>query len=81
MTWLYPFPYNGGMTMERVARKIVDLIADGRYSLPDMDALGFHIINLSYRQVQKNALVMADSILYHNANPFDGDNDDQYTLF
>jgi hypothetical protein len=67
--------------MERVANKIVGLIADGRYSLQDMDALGFHIVNLSTRQVQKNAIVMADAILYHNANPFDGENDDQYTLF
>lgn len=69
------------MTMERVARKIVDLIADGRYSLPDMDALGFHIINLSTRQVQKNALAMADAITYYHANPFDGENYGQDTLF
>jgi hypothetical protein len=67
--------------MERVANKIIGLIADGRYSVSDMEALGFHIVNLSYRQVQKNALVMADSILYHSANPFDGDNDGQDTLF
>ena len=67
--------------MERVANKIIDLIADGRYSVADMDSLGFHIINLSYRQVQKNALVMADAITYHHNNPFDGDTDDQYTLF
>ena len=67
--------------MERVARKIVDLIADGRHSLPDMDALGFHIINLSTRQVQKNALTMADAITFYHANPFDGDDNGQDTLF
>lgn len=67
--------------MERVARKIVDLIADGRYSVPDMDALGFHVINLSTRQVQKNALVMADAITFYHNNPFDGDDNGQDTLF
>lgn len=67
--------------MERTARKIVDLIADGRYSMVDMDHLGFHVINLSTRQVRANALAVADSIMYYSTHPFDGDNDDQYTLF
>lgn len=66
--------------MERVARKVVDLIADGRYSLVDMDHLGFHISNLSTRQVKANALAMADAITYYSANPF-GDDDGQDTLF
>ncbi len=67
--------------MERIANKIVDLIADGRYTVTDMDALGFHIINMSHRQVRKNALVMADSIVYYSANPLEADNYEQYTLF
>lgn len=68
------------MTMERVARKVVDLIADGRYSMVDMNSLGYHVINLSTRQVRANALAVADSILYHSANPY-GDIDGQDTLF
>jgi hypothetical protein len=68
------------MTTERTAQKIVDLLADGRYSIQDIEAIGYHIVNLSHRQVRKNALVMADSILYHDTHPFDeGHNDD--TLF
>ena len=66
--------------MERVANKVVDLIADGRYSMVDMDSLGFHVINLSTRQVRANALAMADAIMYYSANPF-GDIDGQDTLF
>jgi len=67
--------------MQKVANKIIDLIADGRYTVSDMDALGFHIVNLSYRQVQKNALIMADAITHYHNNPFDGECDGQYTLF
>lgn len=67
--------------MERVARKVVDLIADGRYSMVDMNSLGFHVINLSTRQVKANALAMADSIMYYSANPFDGECDGQDFLF
>jgi hypothetical protein len=67
--------------MERVARKIVDLIADGRYSMVDIDHLGFHVINLSTRQVKANALALADSIMYHSGNPFDGAPYEQDTLF
>lgn len=67
--------------MEKIARKIVDLIADGRYSVPDIDYLGFHIVNLSTRQVRKNALVLADAIIHYSENPFSGDIDGQDTLF
>jgi hypothetical protein len=69
------------MTMERTATKIIDLISDGRYSARDMDDLGFHIINLSFRQVQKNALCLADAIMYHHSHPFSGDVNGQDTLF
>jgi hypothetical protein len=56
--------------MQRPAEKIIDIIADARFTLQDMNMLGFHIINLSHRQVRKNAIVLADSILYHDANPY-----------
>ena len=59
------------MTRQRAAQKIVDLLADGRYTIQDIESIGYHIVNLSHRQVRKNALVMADSILYHDAHPFD----------
>lgn len=67
--------------MEKIANKIVALIADGRFTLSDIDYLGFHIINLSTRQVRKNALVLADSIIHYSENPFSGDVDGQDTLF
>jgi hypothetical protein len=68
------------MSRQRAAQKIVDLLADGRYTVQDIEAIGYHIVNLSHRQVRNNALVMADSIMYHDAHPFDeGSNDD--TLF
>ena len=68
------------MTTQRTAQKIVDLLADGRYSVQYIEAIGYHIVNLSHRQVRKNALVMADSIVYHDTHPFyEGGNDD--TLF
>lgn len=67
--------------MEKIANKIVALIADGRFTLSDIDYLGFHIINLSTRQVRKNALVLADAIIHYSENPFSGDVDGQDTLF
>jgi hypothetical protein len=67
--------------MERQANKILDIIADGRYSLSDIDYLGFHVVNLSTRQVRKNALTLADSIIHYSENPFSGDIDGQDTLF
>ena len=67
--------------MERQANKILDIIADGRYSLSDIDYLGFHVVNLSTRQVRKNALTLADSIIDYSENPFSGDIDGQDTLF
>jgi hypothetical protein len=67
--------------MERQANKILNIIADGRYSVGDIDSLGFHVINLSTRQVRKNALVFADAIIHYSENPFSGDVDGQDTLF
>lgn len=67
--------------MERRANKVIDVIADARLSMPDIDAIGYHIINLSNRKVRANALALADSIMYHETHPFSGDDDDQYTLF
>jgi hypothetical protein len=67
--------------MEKQANKILNVIADGRYNVGDIDSLGFHIINLSTRQVRKNALILADSIIHYSENPFSGDVDGQDTLF
>jgi hypothetical protein len=67
--------------MEKQANKILNVIADGRYNVGDIDSLGFHIINLSTRQVRKNALILADSIIHYSENPFSGDIDGQDTLF
>lgn len=67
--------------MEKQANKILDIIANGRYSVSDIDYLGFHIINLSTRQVRKNALILADSIIHYSENPFSGDIDGQDPLF
>lgn len=67
--------------MEKIANKIIGYIADGRYTLSDIDYLGFHIVNLSTRQVQKNALVLADAIIHYSENPFSGEIDGQDTLF
>ena len=67
--------------MERQANKILDIIADGRYSLSDIDYLGFHVVNLSTRQVRKNALILADAIIHYSENPFSGEIDGQDTLF
>lgn len=66
---------------QKKADKILTIIGDGRLTLADIDSIGYHIVNLSHRQVRKNALVLADAIMYHDGNPFDGGNDDQYTLF
>ena len=67
--------------MEKQANKILNVIADGRYNVGDIDSLGFHIINLSTRQVRKNALILADSIIHYSENPFSGGIDGQDTLF
>ena len=67
--------------MERQENKILNIISDGRYTLSDIDYLGFHIVNLSTRQVQKNALVLADAIIHYSENPFSGEIDGQDTLF
>jgi len=67
--------------MEKQANKVLNVIADGRYNVGDIDSLGFHIINLSTRQVRKNALILADSIIHYSENPFSGDIDGQDTLF
>ena len=67
--------------MEKIANKIIGYIADSRYTLSDIDYLGFHIVNLSTRQVQKNALVLADAIIHYSENPFSGEIDGQDTLF
>ena len=56
--------------MERVAHKIIDIVGHGRYTLHDIDALGFHIMNLSNYHVRRNMLTLADAIMYHHANPF-----------
>ena len=69
------------MMHQRRAEKFIDLLADARLTVNDFHDIGYHIVNLSHRQVRKNALVLADSIMYHDGNPFDGGNDDQYTLF
>ena len=68
--------------MERLAHKIIDLLADSRYTLQDMNALGFHVTNLAHRQVRMNAITFADSILYHDAFPYhEGVMYEQDTLF
>lgn len=68
------------MMHQRRATKIVDILADARLTTQDINSIGYHIVNLSHRDVRKNALVLADSIMYHDANPFHGD-DDNDTLF
>lgn len=70
--------------MQRLADRLLDLLADSRYTMQDMDRLGFHVVDNSFRGVRQNVLALADSILYHSATPFDGSEDDngnQYTLF
>lgn len=70
------------MSHERLAHKIIDLIAHGHYSLQDMNHTGFHVINLAHRQVRMNAITLADSILYHDAFPYhEGVEYEQHTLF
>lgn len=64
---------------QRRAEKIVDILADHRLTLHDIDSIAYHVVNLAYRETRKNALVLADAIMYHDANPFHGDDDD--TLF
>lgn len=70
------------MTHERAASKVLDIIADGRWSMPDIDSIGYHVINLANRHVKANALALADSIMYYSTHPFDGGiSDGQDTLF
>lgn len=74
----------GMMTMQRLADKVIDLLADSRYTMQDMDRLGFHVVDNSFRGVRQNVLALADSILYHSSTPFDGSEDEngnQYALW
>lgn len=66
--------------MQRTALKIIDLIADMRYTTMDMHMLGFHLINLSPLGVRDQLVEMADSIKNYN-DELPGDSNGQYTLF
>ena len=66
--------------MEKIATKILNLVSDMRYTTHDMDALGFHLINMAPLGVRDQLCIMADSITYHNQQ-LPGSSDGQYTLF
>lgn len=63
---------------QKKAQKIVDSLADSRLTLNDVESVGFHIVNLSTKDVRKNALILADSILYHDTQIPNGVNDDTH---
>jgi hypothetical protein len=72
----------GMMTMERIAIKIIDLVADARLGMSDIDRIGFHVVENAKHGARKNVLALADSIMYHDGHPYYGD--DEYvqdTLF
>ena len=58
--------------MEIIARKVLDTLSDSRYTVSDIDYLGFHIINNASRYAEKNALILADAIIHYQENPFTG---------
>tara|TARA_R110000803_G_scaffold54533_1_gene111240 strand:+ start:1430 stop:1639 length:210 start_codon:yes stop_codon:yes gene_type:complete len=69
--------------MEIIARKVLDTLSDSRYTVSDIDYLGFHIINNASRYAEKNALILADAIIHYQENPFTGGTDEsnEGTLF
>lgn len=66
--------------MQRIAIKMLDLIADMRYTTMDMHMLGFHLVNLSPLGVRDQLVELANSINIYN-DELPGVGDGQYTLF
>lgn len=75
LTFPAPSAIIGGMVNQKKAQKIVDSLADSRLTLNDVESIGFHVVNLSTKDVRKNALILADSILYHDTQIPNGVND------
>lgn len=67
-------------TMEKAAQRILDTVSDMRYTMSDMDHLGFHLINLAPLGVRDQLVIMSESIIEHNAT-LPGVTDGQYALF
>ena len=82
MTFSAPSTIMGGMmhTMEKAAQRILDTVSDMRYTMSDMDHLGFHLVNLAPLGVRDQLVIMSESIIEHNAT-LPGETDGQYALF
>jgi hypothetical protein len=66
--------------MERLARKIIDMLDDVRMTKNDLDYLAWHLIWQAPKPMQKRMVFLADAIIRHNYE-IEETNDDQYTLF
>ena len=67
-------------TMDKAAQRILDTVSDMRYTMSDMDHLGFHLVNLSPLGVRDQLVIMSESIIEHNTT-LPGESYGQYTLF
>lgn len=67
-------------TMEKAAQRILDTVSDMRYTMSDMDHLGFHLVNLAPLGVRDQLVIMSESIIEHNTT-LPGVSDGQYAFF
>lgn len=66
--------------MERIAKRILDMLDDVRLTKNDLDYLAWHLVYHAPKPMQRRLVILADAIIHHNYTiTEENDNDD--TLF
>lgn len=53
--------------MDKVARKIIDMVSDNRLGFYDLDMLAWYLVHLSRRPTLDNLLIVSNQIQHHAA--------------
>lgn len=61
--------------MEKVATKILGILADVRFTTQDLDYLAWQLVYQAPKPLQKRLLIIADGIIHHHSIQKENEND------